>query len=800
MTDFTQRARTAAAAAGTVLILVTAARAQTVDAVVVTARDQAGLLERAPSDTVLGISKPLIETARSASFISDQTLARYGVRTVDGLGAVTPGAYTASFFGVPGSLNVRGTLAENYFRGFKRLENRGTYSTPIGDAARIDVVRGPPTPIFGPGKVGGELNFTPLSARDQGKIVTTPQGEAEATLGAYGQYELGGQLSLPVRPGGMNGGVHAYAEVERGGEYYRGVAPRRGTLQLSADADLPAGWSVTAGGMLYRSRGDVQNPGWNRLTQGLIDHQTYITGRDLSVADRDGNGKLTPNEISPNAPYPFVAPLYIAYYGYGSAGSDAAHSLDTGVGTTRLDRRTVYISGQDFSDTDTRTAYADLVRASEGGGVFKLQLFYDDLTNRRFVSYGFPAWYQARVGEGRLSYAADVEADGVKVQAVAGLSARAYHGRRRESFNSGLIAYDRRDLSVGAMPNDMLDSPFDEDPGIVGVGWENDIHSRWTQTGGFVTADIALPGRIDVVLGGRLDHYDVRSTDTGVLAYAPPSAADSKSKGSWSGSLSWNSGGAVMPYITLAKTSALELGQAGDLPTGLIAGDSWLSSGDLAEEGVKVQLLRGALTGSLAVYRQGRTQLLSGPPPVAQGTRSKGLELELRYLASPRWSFTFSGATQRTRVMGPDTAFSYIPAYVAQVAPAQAFGGAYVVYAFSSLPGRKGDYDYALIPHGVGSLYATYTSAAHGFGRAGITAGVSYASHTAGTVQNAVRYPAYSLVSLSAFLDNGPWTMLANVDNLFDVLYFTPDADVYANLGAVPGRGREWRLSLKRRF
>ena len=33
-----------------------------------------------------------------------------------------------------------------------------------------------------------------------------------------------------------------------------------------------------------------------------------------------------------------------------------------------------------------------------------------------------------------------------------------------------------------------------------------------------------------------------------------------------------------------------------------------------------------------------------------------------------------------------------------------------------------------------------------------------------------------------------------------ETAYFTPDADVYANLGAVPGRGREWRLSLKRTF
>ena len=39
-----------------------------------------------------------------------------------------------------------------------------------------------------------------------------------------------------------------------------------------------------------------------------------------------------------------------------------------------------------------------------------------------------------------------------------------------------------------------------------------------------------------------------------------------------------------------------------------------------------------------------------------------------------------------------------------------------------------------------------------------------------------------------------------NVNNLADARYFTPDADTYANLGALPGLGRTWRLTLKRSF
>ena len=39
-----------------------------------------------------------------------------------------------------------------------------------------------------------------------------------------------------------------------------------------------------------------------------------------------------------------------------------------------------------------------------------------------------------------------------------------------------------------------------------------------------------------------------------------------------------------------------------------------------------------------------------------------------------------------------------------------------------------------------------------------------------------------------------------NIDNLTDKLYFTPDADTYATLAALPGIGRVWRLTLKKSF
>lgn len=768
----------------------------TVDEVVVIARDKAGLLEKTPSDSVFGLDKALIETPRSASFASDLTLQRYGVQSIDDLTAISPGTYTASFYGVPGALNIRGTLAENYFRGFKRIENRGTYSTPIGDAAQIEIVRGPPTPIYGSGKVGGMLNFVPKTGKSGGSYISEVGGEVEATIGSYDKKQFAGQIGIPLKLGEVDGGLHIYAEGEDSGSFYRGITPKRQIMEVSTDFDLNGGWTTAFGAMFYHSDGDVQTPGWNRLTQDLINNQTYITGRNTSLTDSDGNGKITPNEVGF---YPYGTALYQAYYGFPS--TDAHHTLDVGVGTTKLDPRTVYISAADFSHTWTKTAYWDLAKQFDNGSALKLQLFYDSLVNKRFVSYGYPAWFDSNVGEARLTYNFDLNfaGDFIKSKSFVGASYRRFDGRRRESYNSGLIALDRRDISYGATATDIIDDPFS--PESYGLQWENDNRSKWGQAGIFFTSDIYFGERLNLMIGGRYDNYDVKSKDTGLVSYQPTGLKkDGKSKGTYTASLSYKTDLGLMPYITYAQSSALEMSQAGDIAPSLVANGSWLSDSDLAEAGVKFQLLQGTLVGSVAGYRQNRTQLTSGPTPTIQGTRAKGVELEVRYLASEHLSFTFAGDLQHTEVKGPDTSFAYIPYYVAGVSPQNAFGGTYVVWNFNSLPGRAGDYAYTLIPHAVASLYGTYTSSDYSWGKVGGTFGATSVSKTAQTVQNPITYPEYTVASLSMFYEKGPFTALLNVDNLFDKLYFTPAADSYANLAALPGHGREWRLTLKRKF
>ena len=768
------------------------ASARDVESVTVT-EDVVRLLQAGANSAAFGLNKPLLQTPRAVTLISDTTIARYGIEGLDDLTAITPSAYTASFYAVEGAVSLRGTLAENYFRGFKRAENRGTYSTPLANAAGIEILRGPPSPVYGAGKVGGLVNFLPKTAGASDAF----GGEVTLSYGSYSRRNLTGQINAPVTLGDASGGLHAYGEIDDSYSFYRGLHPRHQLLELSGT--LNAGdWQLSADYMYFHSSGQVQTPGWNRLTQNLIDNGTYITGRDTSLTDADGNGRLTLNELGGN-PY-FFDPKFKALACTGC--TDAAHRLDTGFGTTQLDPRIVYIAkGVDFSNTITHTAMLEASRPLGEGQTLRLQFFGDTLANDRFVSYGFPGSYRTQIAEARLRYDLTHVFGGVKTQTVAGLSYRYVHAIGRESFNSGVIALDRRDISQVARANDIIDSPFNTDPpGSIGLGWENNVHTNTNDAGAFITSN-AMWNDFDLTLGGRYDAYNVRSTDTGVLSFAPAAGRGNAGRFTYSASLAYTTPWGLVPYVTTAKNSAIELGQASQVSTSLLANRGWLSNSFLNEVGMKFSLLDDHLQGSLDWYVQNRTRLQQGGGvTTVVGTRAKGVELELRYVVSANLSLTLAASQQHTTIKGPDRSFAYLPARSFGIAPQDGFGGSYIVFDFSTLPGRGGDYEDTLLPHAVVSPYLTWTSDPMDWGLWGASFGGTYVGKTRQTVPGGLVFPSYVTMNASTFAQWDVWEAGVNVNNLADARYFTPDADTYASLGALPGIGRVWKVTLKRLF
>jgi len=774
--------------------------ASTVSEVVVTA-DKVGLLEKKPSSTVFGLDKPLLDTPRAATFVSDVTMERYGITNIDQLVEISPSSYTASFYGVPGSLNIRGTLAEDYFEGFKRVENRGTYATPIGDASQIEIVRGPPNPIDGAGKVGGLLNFIPKTAVD----LTAPTGDLSITGGSYNKKEITAEGGSPISWGAIKGGLYGYVDVDDSHSFYHGIYPKRQTGEFSANFDLPDGWTAAWQGMIYHSDGDVQTAGWNRITQNLIDNGTYITGRNTTLVDTNGDGRISVGEVTSYYPYVGVLSTIPCYY---YTCTNATHQLTTGVGTAHLSPQTVDISSADFSRTETYTSYFNLEKSLTNTSGLKFELFYDALNNDRFVSYGFPASYQTDIVEGRATYhfAFDTLDGAIKTKSFAGVSDRYTDAHLRESFNSGIIAFDRRDIYDGASPTDIIASPFETINGQPGWPWDLNVHSNIRDAGIFFTTDISVLDRLDVILGARDDDYNVSSNDLGVLTYEALGATSEhadKSKATYNISVSYKAPFGLMPYYTYDNAAALELDQASDIQPGTIAEKAWLSDSYLSEFGLKFQELHSTLVGSLAYYWQTRSQLVQGAAGAAatvQGTISKGVELEVRYLATKNITFTYSGDIQHTEVKGPDSSFVDLPPSAFGVSGVNGYGGSYLG-TIDALPDRGGNYSDSIIPHSVNSVYATYTSDAFGWGKAGATFGATHVSKTATVIEGGVVYPAYWLANMSAFYQYGSYTLSLNIDNLFDKVYFTPNSDpTYENVAAIPGVGREWRLKLNWKF
>jgi len=118
------------------------------------AADVYEVLPSRDSSSVFGTSRSQQDTPRSVTLLESTLIDLYGIHTVNDFVAVTAGTFTGNYFGVPGALDVRGERADNFFRGFRRIENRGNFPTPIAGTDYVEIIKGPPPPVYGGGKVG----------------------------------------------------------------------------------------------------------------------------------------------------------------------------------------------------------------------------------------------------------------------------------------------------------------------------------------------------------------------------------------------------------------------------------------------------------------------------------------------------------------------------------------------------------------------------------------------------------------------------------------------------------------------
>ena len=140
------------------------------------------------------------------SFISREQIDLYDLSSVADLGRVVAGVYTPARYGIEGSIDIRGVPADTYLRGMKRVVLQGNARSVLAAMDVIEVVKGPPSPIFGLGKIGGYTNFVPKSGRaGVGGYLPSDQGFFETIVGTYDRREFSGGVGGPIEFGEQEG-------------------------------------------------------------------------------------------------------------------------------------------------------------------------------------------------------------------------------------------------------------------------------------------------------------------------------------------------------------------------------------------------------------------------------------------------------------------------------------------------------------------------------------------------------------------------------------------------------------------
>ena len=267
--------------------------------------DPLRVLPNAASGASFGFSKPLFETPRSVSVLSEETIDLFALSAVEDLVRVAPGVFTTTRFGIQGAVDIRNVPADTYFRGMKRLSLQGHGRSVLAAMDRIEVIAGPPSPIYGMGKIGGYTNLIPKSGRAKtGSYLSELQGFAQIIAGEYDRGEVsagfGGPLNVLDRFG-MNGGYYVYGLIEDSESYSAGVPVQQELLQGAVSIDNFIGalrLETGANYQLSRTAGALVG----RFTQDLVDTGRYIRGTPLIDLDANGNGAIGYLEMQTGSP------------------------------------------------------------------------------------------------------------------------------------------------------------------------------------------------------------------------------------------------------------------------------------------------------------------------------------------------------------------------------------------------------------------------------------------------------------------------------------------------------------------
>lgn len=565
--------------------------------------DPLSMLPNRETESVFGFNKSMQDTPRSVSYVSGEVIDKFALSAVEDLVRVVPGVFTVTRFGIQGGIDVRNVPADTYFRGMKRINLQGHGRSVLAAMDSIEVVKGPPSPIYGMGKIGGYTNMVPKVGKAKtGGYLRENEGVFQVIGGSYGKLETSAGLGGPLKMGNKKGGFYVYGLYEHSDSFVRDVSVEQKILQGAVSIDNAVGKFRLETGFSYQL-GTTAGGFPGRITQDWIDEGSVISGVPLVNLDANGNGKVGYYELyrgSPvrgnlsgnNAPlsqrynwpvdasgrpyalgqFPKVGGIPTTMLSYlnanpaadptgllraqGAGGPlPASGQLPVGfvldprtVGTAAVDYRRSNAFERDL-EAEFIVGYVDLVNDSNPDLTFKNQLFFDSQDQAKISNTPSGGKQDVYVIENKFTVTKRFGGlpDWIALNSLASVNGR---GTRSTGYRWGgdFGGGYRVDATSAARTYDNFAHAFENsDITTDGAPWTSRYRTLYTEMGAGLMFDADLFSKLNVMVGARVDgssaeNIDYASFNVNTGTSANPGAmqtADAAAKG-WDTGRSWS--------------------------------------------------------------------------------------------------------------------------------------------------------------------------------------------------------------------------------------------------------------------
>jgi iron complex outermembrane receptor protein len=262
--------------------------------------DKSNVLPGEAMRSVVGFDRPLPEIPRAVYVVNSSLLDNLAIRNSEDLIKIAPSTYSNFRFGLQGNISIRNQTSDFYFRGMKRIDPQGNFRTLWTANDSLEIVRGPASPIYGLGRIGGYVNFNPKTARlaNTGKYLDHYTGQFRLTVGSFGKKimtgEVGGPATIPFVE--KKGGFHIYSYIENSDAWKINNFDQQELVQATLSLDLSPNVRLETGGVVQHSRGGLPG-GINRTTVNTIGRHTYWDGGFSYQLDENRDGQISEREV-----------------------------------------------------------------------------------------------------------------------------------------------------------------------------------------------------------------------------------------------------------------------------------------------------------------------------------------------------------------------------------------------------------------------------------------------------------------------------------------------------------------------